>query len=265
MRTLQLIIFCFITLLSSFAQSNSNIKITWIDTPNEVSESVLTVKWGIKADSQIKDVNILLNGQQTKGINAVSNDGYDMKKSRVFNLTKGENKIEITVTTLTGSQKASKVIKYITNDNNNNNNNNVVVNDFGNFECLDSMLVAAYRSNPEAQYLLGKSYLNGKNGFEKDLLEAALWFKKSAENSCAPSQYEYSISLFEGRGIYKNIQSALTWLDASVKQEYPEALLKMGILYENGTFVKKDIEKAAQLYKKCRLKEAKERLNKLGK
>ena len=118
MRTLQLIIFCFITLLSSFAQSNSNIKITWIDTPNEVSESVLTVKWGIKADSQIKDVNILLNGQQTKGINAVSNDGYDMKKSRVFNLTKGENKIEITVTTLTGSQKATKVIKKIKKDRN---------------------------------------------------------------------------------------------------------------------------------------------------
>lgn len=242
-----------------FAQTDTGIQITWINTPSEVKEDLITLKWGIKSTSQIKDVSVTLNGNVVKGINAVANDGFDFKKSQVLKLSKGENVIEISVTSVKGNKKSQKKIMLKSFDDNNNNGN------YGDYECIDSMIVAAYDGDPKAQYLMAKSYLNGSNGLSKDLFEASLWFKKSSERMYAPSQYEYSISLFEGRGILKNESLAIYWLKESANKDFDKAQLKLGICYEKGQGVEINLEKAKELYRKCPLPEAKQRLSALEK
>ena len=238
------------------AQNAEDIQISWIDTPESVNESLITVRWGIKSKSQIIDVIISLNGNSVKGINAVTNDGYDMRKSQVLTLQKGDNIVDIYVKTVTGSKKSSKTIKLIGNDNDNNHNDD----DFGDYPSIDSLVVAAYQEDSKAQYLMGKSYLNGTNGFEKDLFESSLWFRISAELLYAPSQFEYSIALLEGRGIMRNQASGINWLILSANNNYSNAQLRLGLCYEKGEGVIQDVEKAKEWYRKCPLPEAKQRL-----
>ena len=241
------------------AQPVDAIQINWIGTPSEVKESIVTLKWGIKASSQILDVQVSLNGQFIKGINAIENDGLDMVKSQVLKLNKGSNLVEITVSTTTGQKKSTKTIKLVSNVVNCNGDG------LGEFESLDTLLYKAYDGNPKAQYLMANFYLNGTNGLHKDLFESSLWFKKSAEHSYAPSQYEYSVALMEGRGILKNVPLSIYWLTQSANSNYAEALLKLGICYEKGHGVVLDLEKAKELYRKCPLSEAKQRLSALEK
>lgn len=260
MKKIITIVLFILVCVKNFAQTDNDIQITWIDTQTEVAENLIKITWGIKASSQITDVVTSLNGIKTKGINAVTNDGYDMRKTQEFNLKDGENNIEIVVTTLKGNKMSTKNIFY---KKRNDNDNPIVDNDFEEFECLDSLMEYAHFGHSKAQYLLGKAYLNGINGLSKDVFESSLWFKKAAEKSYPPAEYQFSISLFEGRGIYKNVSKALSWLNAAVNDDYAEAQLKLGILYETGKYVGKDIEKAKDLYRKCPLKEAKERLENL--
>lgn len=243
------------------AQVAEGIQIKWIDTPEFVSENVITIKWGIKTKSQITDVAISLNGNSVKGINAVANDGFDMKKSQVLTLQKGDNNIEIIVKTIAGNKKSSKTIKLVSNEDNYHHNED----DFGNYPNIDSIIVAAYQEDSKAQYLLGKSYLKGINGFEKDMFESTLWFKKSAELQYIPSMYEFSVALLEGRGIMKNQMQGINWLTQSALKEYAEAQFRLGLCYETGEGVKQDVEKAKDLYRKCPLPEAKQRLMALEK
>ena len=256
------LIFCLFLFLSpSIVVAQNEIQITWIDTPTSVHESHLTLKWGIKSNAQITDVSITLNGAPIKGIQAVVNDGFDMRRSQVVNLSKGDNVVEISVTTTNGSIKETRTITLIAGNQDDNSDDNH--NDIGGYENIDSMIIAAYRGEPKAQYILGKSYLKGTNGFEQDMFESSLWFKKSAEHFYLPSQYEYAIALFEGRGILKNKASSIKWLSEAAQGNYAEARLKLGICYETGDGVQKDIEKAREQYRKCPLPEAQNRLQAL--
>lgn len=253
-----------LTAISMDAQNDTNeIVIVWMNVPEQTHDSYITVKWGIKSKSQITDIAIVQNGVSVKGINAVMNDGYDMQKTQVLKLLEGDNKIEIVVTCVNGTARSSRNIVLVSDNNNNNNNNDN--DDFGNYENIDSMIIAAYRGEEEAQYLLARSYLYGKNGLEIDLFESSLWFKKSAEHDYSQSQFEYSVALMEGRGIRKNKEAAIYWLKLSAEKNCGEAQLKLGLCYEKGDGVPQNIEKAKELYRKCPLAEAKQRLSTLEK
>lgn len=250
-----------LTAISMVAQNNvKDIVIEWSSVPEQTHDSYITIKWGIKSKSQITDIAIVQNGVSVKGINAVMNDGYDMRKTQVLKLSEGDNEIEIVVTSVNGTARSSRNI-FLVSDNNNNNNDE----DFGNYENIDSMIIAAYRGEEEAQYLLARSYLYGKNGLTIDLFESSLWFKKSAEHNYSQSQFEYSVALMEGRGIRKNKEAAIYWLKLSAEKNCAEAQLKLGLCYEKGDGVPQNIEKAKELYRKCPLAEAKQRLSTLEK
>ena len=77
--------------------------------------------------------------------------------------------------------------------------------------------------------------------------------------------YEYAISLLDGRGIIKSVPLGIEYLNIAGDNEFAPALLILGIFYEKGNFVEKDVEKAKQLYRKCPLPEAKRRLEALEK
>lgn len=243
--------------LPSFSQDDQAIEITWLNAPSETQDKLLTLKWGIKAKSQITNVMISLNGASLKGINAVSNDGYDMVKSQTVNLEEGDNDVNIVVTTENGRKEANK--KIICKSSNNNDDE-----DKENFDVdVDVVVGQAYQNDSVAQYILGKMYMDGRNNMKKDALEGSLWFKKSAEAGFPPSMFEYAISLLDGRGIIKSIPIGIEYMTTAGDKGFDPALLIMGMFYEEGNFVEKDIEKAKQLYRKCSLPEAKRRLETL--
>lgn len=252
MRTnLMAIIFTF-CVIPSIAQND--ISIIWENMPQEVTEPNITIKWHVKANSQITGIVFTLNGNIQKGLNAVVNDNYDITQSRALTLAKGQNLLELVVTTLGGKQDSQKKIFY-------RNSNNIDDDDIS--DNISDIIEKAYSDDVEAQYHLGEIYLVGRNGLKKDLFESSLWFKKSAEMKYAPSQYEFAVALMEGRGVLVNNLLAIHWLEEAANADYDKALLKLGICYETGNGVTKDIEKAKSLYKRCSLQEAKLRLNAL--
>ena len=108
--------------LPSFSQDNQDIEITWLNAPSETKDNLLTLKWGIKAKSQITNVAISVNCVSLKGINAVSNDGYDMVKSQTVNLKEGNNKVEIVVSTESSKKESNRTIVYKASDEENEDN-----------------------------------------------------------------------------------------------------------------------------------------------
>lgn len=243
--------------LPSFSQDNQDIEITWLNAPSETKDNLLTLKWGIKAKSQITNVAISVNGVSLKGINAVSNDGYDMVKSQTVNLKEGDNNIRIEVSTEAGKKDTSKNILCNSSDDAEDNDNEDFDVD------VDVVVRQAYESDSVAQYILGKMYMDGRNNMKKDTFEGSLWFKKSAEAGFPPSMFEYAISLLDGRGIIKSVPIGIEYMTTAGDNGFEPALLIMGMFYEEGNFVEKDIEKAKQLYRKCSLPEAKRRLETL--
>lgn len=245
----------FLGIVHIMAQAVDDIHIIWIDSKAVVSDSYQTLKWGIRSKSQITNISILQNGIVLKGINAVTNDGFDMTKSQVVKLKEGENIIEILVSTINGNKKSTKTIVL---KGKNDVNENTVTD-------IDILIRNAYNNDAKAQYFIGKFYLNGEHGLSVDLFESSLWFKKSAELQYLPSIYEYAISLFEGRGIMKSKSLAIQLLTQAGDRGHAESLFKLGLYYETGNFVDINIEKAKELYKKCPLPEAKQRLMALEK
>ena len=69
----------------------------------------------------------------------------------------------------------------------------------------------------------------------------------------------------DGRGIIKSVPLGLEYMKIAGDNEFAPALFIMGIFYEKGNFVEKNVEKAKQLYRKCPLPEAKRRLEALEK
>ena len=99
MKSILLLFLLYCINVHANVQVDDNIQIDWLNAPTTVNKSRVTLKWGINAHAQITDISISLNGVSVKGINAVSNDGYDMLKSQVLTLKKGENNVEIIVIT----------------------------------------------------------------------------------------------------------------------------------------------------------------------
>lgn len=261
------LLFLYITLLFihlPFSASAGDDPITWINLCDTVDAPRQTLKWGIKAGSQIKYVQIIVNGQIMKGINSVSNDGYDMVQSRVVNLQPQKNEVKIRVETAERTFVSTKTIYYLSKEEEEE-DDDVVIDDEEEMEDdMNELLEAAYDHDPKAQYTLGLYYLNGSHGLERDLFESSLWFKKSAEQGYPDSQYEFAVALLEARGILRNKSLAVSWLMKAAEKKHAKAQYRLGLCYETGVGVKQNLEKAKELYRSCPLQEAKKRLSALN-
>lgn len=58
------------------------------------------------------------------------------------------------------------------------------------------------------------------------------------------------MSYLNGLGVKQDIDTALLWLNRSIAQDNPDALITLAEMYENGKFLEKSIEQAISFYKK---------------
>jgi len=73
---------------------------------------------------------------------------------------------------------------------------------------------ASYFGDADAQYALAKMILAGQGG-EKDLRQAARWFKLAARKGHVGAQAEFGAMLYEGIGVERRPIEGLTWLSVA--------------------------------------------------
>ena len=116
----------------------------------------------------------------------------------------------------------------------------------------------AERGDPAAEYELGRAFWDGRGVRENDA-EAIKWFRKSAEQGCAPAQFELGMDyggreildgLF-GSGPRQDLAEAVRWfrkvadkaVDAGDRESQflgRQAEFALGVFYLNGKGVKQD-------------------------
>ena len=81
---------------------------------------------------------------------------------------------------------------------------------------------AAEKGDAEAQFCLGKRFFNG-DGVEKDMAEAAKWWRMAAEQDMAEAQYNLGICYLNGDGVRQDKTEAVKWLRKAADQGSPSA------------------------------------------
>ena len=115
-----------------------------------------------------------------------------------------------------------------------------------NLKMLEWYKKGARHGNTECEMMLGRLYEDG-DGVKKDIPKAIEWFEKAAAKGHAAAQNGVGRCHYE-KGRY---EEAFKWHTKSAAQGYTNAEINLGILYEDGLGVTKDISKAIEWYTKA--------------
>jgi len=113
----------------------------------------------------------------------------------------------------------------------------------------------AKKGDPRAQYKLGNMYENG-HGAKVNLDEAIKWYKKSAAQNYAAAKMRLTYLDVKKNGYKRDKHGA--WLNKLKKDAAAndgESLFLLGTMYKDGFVVKKDLNKAAKLFKNASKKD----------
>ncbi len=114
----------------------------------------------------------------------------------------------------------------------------------------NTLLALAQKGDPAAQYRVGKSLYEGK-GVERNIQSSFEWYKKSAEQGYVKAQSGLGWRYASGIGTKKDYKKAFFWYEKAAQQGYAKAQRPLGVLYEMGNGTTKDPVKAAYWYKKA--------------
>lgn len=131
--------------------------------------------------------------------------------------------------------------------------------------------LARYRANAaqgdaEAQFILGVLYAEGNDSAETpnerataqiakgkalplDYTQAALWYRKAADQGHAQAQNNLAVLYATGRGLSRDDAQAEAWCRRAAQQGYFRAQNNLGTLYELGHAVERNPSTAAAWYR----------------
>ena len=113
---------------------------------------------------------------------------------------------------------------------------------------------AAEQGLASAQNDLAFAYECGR-GVPKDDNQAAFWYRKAADQGDADSQFMLAVMYQEGRGVPYNPEQAVFWFRESAEQDDAGAQIMLGGIYEAGEFVPQDYAQAAYWYLKVAVRD----------
>ncbi len=102
---------------------------------------------------------------------------------------------------------------------------------------------SAEQGNADAQSVLGTLYRKGQ-GVPQDYAQAALWWRKAAEQGEMFAQSFLGDAYNLGRGVPKDYTQAAVWYRKAAEQGEPLAQSDLGLLYEEGKGVPQDYAEA---------------------
>ncbi len=112
---------------------------------------------------------------------------------------------------------------------------------------LELVYLAEEQNDAGAQCKLGKCYLYGWLGVEKNPQEAVSWLKKSAEQGFAEAQYRLADCYMYGRGTEKNAQEAFALYTEAAESGLDKAKTEQAKCYLYGKGVAQDCKKGYSL------------------
>eukprot|EP00729_Bicosta_minor_P032525 gene32525-biopygen24272 len=108
---------------------------------------------------------------------------------------------------------------------------------------------SAEAGHPKAQCNLGIMYRDGE-GVEQDHVEAAKWYRKSAEAGNASAQCNLGITYRIGEGVEQDQVEAATWFRKSAEAGNATGQYNLGNMYHNGKGVEQDHVEAGKWFRK---------------
>ncbi|PCI05870.1 MAG: hypothetical protein COB78_04645 [Hyphomicrobiales bacterium] len=110
---------------------------------------------------------------------------------------------------------------------------------------------AAASGNLSALFEIGRIYTDG-NGVDRDLTEAAKWYRLAAERGHGPAQYRLGNFFEKGHGMVRDIDEAMVWYRLAAKQGNALAMHNLAVVTAMGTqSAKADLEIAAGWFEKA--------------
>ncbi|MDR1120258.1 MAG: SEL1-like repeat protein [Dysgonamonadaceae bacterium] len=117
-------------------------------------------------------------------------------------------------------------------------------------QTLEELETKAKQGNAEAQHTLGVRYFQG-DGVKKDYEKAVSWYEKAANQGYASAQLSLAQCYGMGRGVNKDHYQAFYWLKKAAEQGNKIAQNSVGYFYENGQGVTQDYNQAEVWYQKA--------------
>ena len=108
----------------------------------------------------------------------------------------------------------------------------------------------AIKGNAEDQFQLGSCYDNGAEGVKRDLVAAAAWWGKAAEQEHAGAQGELGLCYARGKGVEQNLDVAAQWWLRAADLGNVDAQGCLGSYYANGEGVEQDDAQAMAWWEK---------------
>lgn len=112
-------------------------------------------------------------------------------------------------------------------------------------EAISQYRLAAELGHEIAQYKLGVMYEEGRSVF-RNYTEAAKWFRMAAERHYVPAEYKLGAMYEEGRGVNKNNVEAAKWFKKAAQKDNVTAQRRLGVMYAEGVGVKQDDAEAVK-------------------
>ena len=107
---------------------------------------------------------------------------------------------------------------------------------------------AAGHTDDRGQFLLGKMYYDGKGVVAQDYVQASKWFTLSAEKGYAIAQYYLGHMYFHGNGVPRDVGEAVRWFSLSIDRQCNEARIDMGDILMSDALGMKDPLRAYDLF-----------------
>ena len=82
-------------------------------------------------------------------------------------------------------------------------------------------------------------------------VEAAVWYRRAAEQGTARAQFNLGVFLMNGIGCTQDEAEAVKWFQAAADQGYANAIYNLAFMYENGVGCQRDLKLAFELYQRA--------------
>lgn len=113
-----------------------------------------------------------------------------------------------------------------------------------------SLRMAASKGDAAAQFEVATRFAQGK-GVDRNLVEAARWYKRAAALGLAPAQYRLGVFYERGRGLDKDLAQARLWYRRAAEQGNIKAMHNLAVTYTSRNVRGPDYATAAQWFEKA--------------
>ena len=96
----------------------------------------------------------------------------------------------------------------------------------------------AYNNNPRAQYGLGQLYFYANNYLRQDTIKAVYWWNEAVKQGYAGAYCNLGLAYEDGWGVNKNMRKAVEILKIGAEKGEPYAQANYGRMYRDGVKIK---------------------------